>query len=121
MTLEEIIFEGRSAGIPFFDIYDFTMKEVQEWISVEAEKEKRKMKRNAVVAFYHASFVAKLIAADKKKDYSIYENFPLWDDDEVAEMKVEEYKRRLKASNEKIKAKKSDYLYIGGVENNERI
>lgn len=79
------------------------MGEVQEWIEVEAEKELRKMKRNSVVAFYHASYMAKLISSQKKQDFSIYENFPLWSDEEMQEAKVEMYKQRLLKSNKRLK------------------
>lgn len=61
------------------------------------------MKREAVIAFYHASYMARLISAEKKQEYSIYDNFPLWNEEEMQEAKVEMYKQKLLKSNKRLK------------------
>lgn len=96
MTLDELIFEGRVAGIGFYEIFDMTVGEVQEWIAVEAEKHTRENKRMAVIAFRHALMTAEAIMADKNTKFAVYDEFPFWSDEEIKEAKIEEYKRRLK-------------------------
>lgn len=62
------------------------------------------MKRDAVIAFYHANYVAKILSASKKQEFSIYENFPLWNDEEIKEIKIEMYKQKLLKQNERLKS-----------------
>lgn len=66
------------------------------------------MKKEAVIAFYHANYMAKILSASKKQEFSIYENFPLWNDEEIKEMKVEMYKQKLLKQNERLKSKREE-------------
>ena len=87
-TIEDLIREGRIAGIPFFDIYSYTQGEIQEFVEAKNEADRRDLKMQAVVASRHAMLVSANVAgADAGK---IYEVFPFWTNEEINEFRLAE-------------------------------
>lgn len=85
-TIEELIKEGRIAGIPFFDIYGYTQGEIKEFVEAKNEAERRDCKNQSVIASRQAYLVAANMAGADTG--SIYENFPFWTDNEINEFRL---------------------------------
>lgn len=68
MTLEELIYEGRIAGIPFFEILDWTTGEILEYIKVKNEQKHRELKQQSEMDWQHANVIVSMIGG-KKIDY----------------------------------------------------
>lgn len=87
-TVEDLIREGRIAGIPFFDVYNYTQGEIKEFVDAKNEADRRDLKNQAVVASKHAMLVSANVAgADVGK---IYDVFPFWTEDEINEFRLAE-------------------------------
>lgn len=89
-----MIFEGRAAGIDFFDIYDWTAREVCDFIEIKRERNRREDQRRAVIAFRQAALIAKMIAG-QGEEYSVIDEFPFWNEEERKEALVDKYRRRM--------------------------
>lgn len=87
-TLEELIKEGRIAGIPFFEIYSYTTGEITEFVEAKNEENRRNYQYQSIIAAKHSMLVCSNFAGEKVG--SIYENFPFWTDDEINEFRLAE-------------------------------
>ena len=87
-TIEDLIKEGRIAGIPFFDVYNYTQGEIKEFVEAKNEADRRDLKNQSVIASRHAMLVcANVAGADAGK---IYDVFPFWTDEEINEYRLAE-------------------------------
>lgn len=98
MTLEEVVREGRIMGISFFEIWDYTWGEVQEFCSCQYERERRFYKELAYIESAQAHIVARLITEGGEVDPS--EEFYYWSQEERNEIRVERYKQMLLKNSE---------------------
>lgn len=101
MTEEEVIAEGRKAGIDFWEIYDWTWGEIQEYLMVDYERRREEYKQLSIISFCQAQVIAESIFGNGK--LLVYEEYPYWTDEEIAEILTEHYKdyfaKKIKKNN----------------------
>ena len=93
-----MIFEGRIAGIDFFDIENWTWGEVVEFINVKNERDNRQFKEQSKIAYIQAGLIVSYISGNNT-EMTVSEVFPYWTDEEQQEMKkqalIQKYKDRM--------------------------
>lgn len=97
MTVEDVIREGRIAGIDFFDIYNWTWGEIAEYVEIVSERERRRNKALSLISFYGNNVLCKLFGS--KDTISVMEEYPFWTDEEQTEAKLEYYRSILTGGN----------------------
>lgn len=101
MSLEEVIREGRVMGIDFFDIFNWTWGEVQEFVLVMRERNRRNYKELAYIETVHAHLVSKLIVEGGEVDPS--QEFYYWTQEERNAIRRERYKQQLLSKAVEVK------------------
>ena len=96
MTVEDLIREGRIAGIDFWGIYDWTWGEISDFIFIQHEKERRRLKEQANLSYINASIIARMISGDGKRIDPVKEYSHLYTDEELKEIKIARLKSKLK-------------------------
>lgn len=81
-----MIREGRIAGIDFFDIYNWTWGEVQEFVLCRNERMKDLYKNLSIIAARHAHVVCRIITEGGK--VNVIEDFPYWSEEEKTEARL---------------------------------
>lgn len=81
-----MIREGRIAGIPFFDIYDYTQGEIAEFVEAKNEADRREYKMQSVIASKQAMLISANFAGTDLGQ--IYDVFPFWTDEEINEFRL---------------------------------
>lgn len=94
MTEEDLVKEGRISGIDFFGIYDWTWGEINEYIQVIDERERRRNKNASIIAFSQINMLSEALSKDGSGKM-IFELFPFWTDEEQKNAMVERYKQSL--------------------------
>lgn len=92
MSEEDVVREGRIAGIDFFDIYDWTWGEIAEYVEITAERERRNNKALSLISFYGNNVLCKLFGS--KEQISVMEEYPFWTEEEITEAKLEFYRSK---------------------------
>lgn len=88
-----MIREGRICGIGFFEIFDWTWGEVQEFVSCVYEKERRLYQNLSIIAARHAGLVTRILSQGGQID--VPEEFPFWTEEERTELRIARLKRSL--------------------------
>lgn len=79
------------AGIPAIEVWDWTFGEVMAQIRADAERLRRGGQLLANVATGEAAMIAAHFSDGSNQE--IWEAFPFWTDAEIAEYKVEKYRK----------------------------
>jgi hypothetical protein len=83
------------AGIPFFDIYHYTVGEVEDFIKIQAESWRLQDRRTAQIAMRTASLVSRMTMGGEQQQFLFTEEFDwLFTPEEHREAK----RQRLKAA-----------------------
>lgn len=101
MTEEEVLFEGRVAGIDFWDIYNWTWGEIRDFVLVYNERERRKNQERSIIAFIHARLAAQMIFSDSKENLYVQNEFPFWTEDEQREMRIARLRQTIESHAKK--------------------
>ena len=88
-----MIREGRIYGLDYFGIYDMTWGEVEEYVSLCDERNRRRGKERAFLAYKQAELIVKCLNGTQVR---VEEEFPYWTDKEIAEIKLERIKQALR-------------------------
>jgi hypothetical protein len=102
MTEEEVIREGRISGIDFFDIYDWTWGEVEDYVDVQYEKERRKRQDDSLIAYIQAQLTIRMMT--EKEPIILEEEFPYWTEEEQTELRIDRLKKKLLAKSKHTEA-----------------
>lgn len=85
--MEDVIQAGRIAGIPFFDVYDFTWGEVQEYCDVVAERNRAADIRQARLLFASASAIGQMFSDRGQVDFMTQYQW-LFTDEELRQARI---------------------------------
>lgn len=95
MTLDELVKEGRTCGIGFFDIYDWTVGEVVEYIDCYKEDLNRRYQNLSIIAMKEAELIARFCFGTGNKQMRVFEEFPFWTQEEKADIYNTEMKKKI--------------------------
>lgn len=79
------------AGIPAVEVWDWTLGEIMAQVRADAERRRRDGQLLANVATGEAAMIASHFSDGSNPE--IWEVFPFWTDSEIAEYKVEKYRK----------------------------
>ncbi len=85
-------------------IYDYTIKEIQQFINVQSERRRRDAKTQSVIAFRQAALIASMLSGEKS-EYNVSEEFPFWTDAELQQMRYDTIRQRMEDSYNKSQLK----------------
>lgn len=94
--MDDIVREGRIHGIGFYEIYDFTVADVLEYISIDNERKRNDEKRQAVMMFNTVAMMNELLTSRTGAKVAVYEKFPYWTQEEINEMRIKQMKEYFK-------------------------
>lgn len=88
MTEEDIIQEGRIAGIGFFDIFGWTWGEVIDYITVTQERIRRHNQDLSIISYVAANYMLGQLGGSNER-LTIEEMFPYWTQEEQDEIRYD--------------------------------
>lgn len=91
--MDELIHEGVIAGIPAFEIMDWTLAEIIEQVRAYNDRRRRECQQLARIAYGESGMIAVRFGGKGQQIPEIWEVFPFWTDEEVREFRVEKYRR----------------------------
>ncbi|MBS6559238.1 MAG: hypothetical protein KH355_03060 [Clostridiales bacterium] len=100
-AIDELIQEGVIAGMDQLFIWDYTMDEIAFQIKCVRERELRKNKVLAQIAYSQAIVINNTLSGEVGE---IYEYFPFWSDEERMKLKAEKLKQQFMAVAEEYNA-----------------
>lgn len=100
-AIDELIQEGVIAGMDQLFVWDYTIGEIAFQIECVRERELRKNKTFAQIAYSHAVVVNNALNGELAE---IYEYFPFWSDEERMKWKAEKLKQQFMAVAEEYNA-----------------
>ena len=83
--------EGVIAGIPAIEVWDWTLGEILAQIKAVFERRRRDGQMLSSVAVGEVQMIAAYLSG--KRGPEIWDVFPFWTEGEIAQHKVEKYKR----------------------------
>ena len=88
-----MIREGRIHGLDFFGVYDMTWGEVEEFVSVCEERERRRGQEKAFLVYKQAELIIKCLNGTEVR---VEEEFPYWTEEELVKIRLERVKKALR-------------------------
>ena len=85
--------EGRICGLDYFDIYDMTWGEINDYVETFYEKERRQYQNLSLIAFKTAELTIRFLNGGQ---IQMEEEFPYWTDEERTALRIERLKRVLR-------------------------
>lgn len=86
-----MITEGRIAGIDFWEIYNWTVSEINDFIDVYRERMKREGQRRAMDYYEHAMLIARLFGGKDSGPIMVADVFPQYFTEKEREDALKEY------------------------------
>lgn len=78
-------------GLLPWEAEELTFGELKTRLQAVGDRERRRAQNAAVVAYHQMGLLAQVLAGVKSPE--LYEAFPLWDEADIRDMKVEKYRR----------------------------
>lgn len=106
-----MIREARIAGVGFFDVYDMTTGELNEWIDAVSEKQRRDAQVQSIIAYRQAMLTADAVLTKMNGVSSSYDPidwFPFWTAEERKQIKRAQLIQMIERQKQAIIAN-SDY------------
>lgn len=87
-------------GAPFPSLYEWTLGELNEYISCEEERKQNDLRMQALMDFKHANLIAKLSMGSKGEKVELMEEYDfLWSQEERNEMRRRQIEARFRVAH----------------------